>query len=115
MSKKKSAGGGGFVYSTDPGFSWDDDENSQAQETLPPNKQVLTVGRSTKGRGGKTVTTVTGFKGTEADLEALCKLLKNKCGVGGAAKDGEILMQGEVRQKVADLLTKEGYKTKISG
>jgi translation initiation factor 1 len=113
MSKKKREGGG-MVYSTDPGFRLED-EHFEEQETLPPNQQQLIVGRSTKGRGGKTVTVVSGFKGREEDLESLCKTVKNKCGVGGSVKDGEILIQGEMRQKVAEVLQKEGYKTKISG
>lgn len=103
-----------MVYSTNPDFSWDND-NAESGETLPANQQKLTVGRSSKGRGGKTVTLITGFVGTEADLETLGKMLKNKCGTGGSVKDGEILIQGDVRQKVAEILTKEGYKAKVSG
>ncbi len=113
MAKNKNSGG--FVYSTNPDFSLNDDENSAEQETLPPQQQNLIVGKSTKGRGGKTVTVVTGFRGSEADLETLGKLLKNKCGVGGSVKDGEILIQGDVRTKAAEALKKEGYKVKISG
>ncbi|RYD83109.1 MAG: translation initiation factor [Sphingobacteriales bacterium] len=113
MAKNKN--NNGFVYSTDPDFSYEDDDNKFEQETLPPQQQNLIVGKSTKGRGGKTVTVVTGFRGKEADLETLGKLLKNKCGVGGSVKDWEILIQGDVRNKAAEALKKEGYKVKVSG
>lgn len=116
MSKNKSKGLeslGGLVYSTNKDFNFQEEEPEES--TPAANQQTLIVGKSTKGRGGKTVTVVTGFRGKEADLEALGKMLKNKCGVGGSVKDGEILIQGDVRQKAADALQKEGYKVKISG
>ena len=112
MSKKKDKGG--LVYSTNPDFSYDDG-GSDSHETLPPSQQKLIVGKSSKHRAGKVVTLVTGFVGSEDDLEALGKMLKNKCGAGGSVKDGEILIQGDVRQKLAEILQKEGYKLKISG
>jgi translation initiation factor 1 len=103
-----------FVYSTNPDFSYGSDDNG-AKETLPAAQQKLIVQKSIKGRGGKVATLVTGFIGKEDDLENLGKLLKSKCGVGGSVKDGEILIQGELRSKVAEILTKEGYKVKVSG
>jgi translation initiation factor 1 len=76
---------------------------------LPRQQQRLRVAIEKKGRGGKTVTVVTGFEGTEDDLKELARVLKTKCGVGGAAKDGEVIVQGELKQRVIDLLKAEGY------
>lgn len=112
MSKNKNKGGG-FVYSTNPDFSYDDD--SSEQETLAPAQQDLRVWRDSKSRGGKTVTLVKGFVGTEDDLKALEKLLKNKCGVGGASKVGEIIIQGDHRDKIHDILKAAGYGVKKAG
>ena len=112
MAKKDKLGG--FVYSTNPDFEIRN-TTFGGQTTLPNAEQNLTVQKSSKGRGGKTVTLVTGFIGKEEDLEKLAKLLKNKCGVGGNAKEGEVLIQGDIKEKVADILRKEGYKVKISG
>lgn len=97
-----------IVYSTNPDFCY---ETEAAPEPPTPDKrqQRLRVSIEKKGRGGKTVTVVTGFTGTEDDLKELARLLKSKCGVGGAAKDGEILIQGELKQRVIDLLKAEGY------
>ncbi len=111
MSKKKPTG---IVYSTNPDFNYEY-ESSSEQETLPPSQQDLRVWIDRKQRAGKQVTLITGFIGTTADLEALGKLLKTKCGTGGAAKDGEIMIQGDVRDKVMDLLIKAGYKAKKAG
>jgi translation initiation factor 1 len=108
MSKKNKADRNGFVYSTDPGFRFESDE-SASQETLPPKEQKLRVKLETKHRGGKTVTLVTGFAGTEADLGDLGKKLKNFCGTGGSAKDSEIIVQGVQRDKVLQWLLKNGY------
>ena len=104
----------GVVYSTNSDFKFQQEEN-ESTETLPPSKQNLRVTLDRKQRKGKSVTLITGFIGREEDLEALAKLLKTKCGVGGTAKDGEILIQGDFCQKVMDLLLQNGYKAKRSG
>lgn len=96
------------VYSTNPNFQYDIEEQEEAV-TLPPQQQRLRVQLDRKNRGGKVVTLVTGFIGNEDDLKELGKLLKSKCGVGGSAKDGEIIVQGDFKQKVLELLKKEGY------
>lgn len=103
-----------IVYSTNPDFSYDYD-GQEEQETLEPSKQLLYVSLDRKQRGGKEVTLVEGFVGTDDDLKELGKMLKSKCGVGGTAKDGEIIVQGSFRDKVIELLEKEGYKTKRKG
>lgn len=102
------------VYSTNPDFQYEFDGEEQ-EETLSPEEQLLYVSIDKKQRGGKAVTLVEGFVGSEEDLKELGKLLKSKCGVGGSAKDGEIIVQGEHRDKVMELLEKEGYKTKRKG
>jgi len=113
-SKKKVINDfGGIMYSTDPGFSYPEEEVSQI--ALPNNQQNLKVMLDKKNRGGKAVTLITGFVGEIEDLEQLGKMLKSKCGVGGTAKDNEILIQGDFRDKVVELLKKEGYKVKKSG
>ena len=101
------------VYSTNPDFNYDMDDD-QEQVTLDKNKQNLRVSLDRKNRGGKVVTLITGFVGTENDQKELGKMLNSKCGVGGSAKDGEIIVQGDFKQKVIDLLIKEGY-TKTKG
>ena len=98
----------GVVYSTNPDFEYDDAQKAEA-ETPPRQQQPLRLNMERAGRGGKTVTLVKGFVGSEADLNALCKLLKQKCGVGGAAKEGEIIIQGDHRQRLLEILKKEGY------
>ncbi|ASS48987.1 MAG: translation initiation factor 1 [Candidatus Fluviicola riflensis] len=103
-----------IVYSTNPNFSYDQEEESD-QETLSAHLQTLYVSLDKKQRGGKEVTLVEGFIGTDDDLKELGKLLKSKCGVGGTAKDGEIIVQGNFRDKVMELLQKEGYKVKRKG
>jgi len=99
----------GMVYSTNPDFIFDDAENEEV-ETLPQEKQKLRVFVEKKGRGGKTVTLIKGFVGKGDDLKALAKTLKTRCGVGGAAKDGEIVIQGDLRDKVINLLRGIGYQ-----
>jgi len=117
VSKKKKKGKGGIVFSTDPEFEYQNDTFGELlKETLPPEQQNLRVLLEKKGRGGKQVTIVSNFEGKSSDLEDLGKNLKNKCGVGGSSKEGEILLQGDVREKVVELLIKAGYKnTKKSG
>ena len=96
------------VYSTNPDYQYENIGVEEA-ETLPKNQQKLRVSMEKKGRGGKTVTLVRGFVGTEEDLKELGKLLKTKCGVGGSAKDEEIIIQGDFKQRIIDLLKAEGY------
>jgi translation initiation factor 1 len=109
MSKKNKADKNGFVFSTDPGFRFEN-EVSPAQETLPPAQQKLKIRLDTKHRAGKMVTLIDGFTGTDEDLQDLGKKLKNYCGSGGAAKDGEVIVQGDHRDKVLQWLQKNGYK-----
>ena len=101
----------GIVYSTNSDFNYQTDETPEA-ETLPPAKQHLRVQLDKKARAGKQVTLVTGFVGTDADLAELGKRLKTLCGVGGSAKGGEILIQGDFREKITAWLGKEGYKAR---
>lgn len=108
MSKKNKPDTRGFVYSTDPNFSFEEEQS--AAETLPAAQQKLKIKLDTKHRAGKAVTLVNGFIGKEEDLEELGKKLKSFCGTGGSAKDGEIIVQGDQREKVLQWLLKNGYK-----
>ena len=101
-----------IVYSTNPGFAAQTNRGEEAPDTPPPQKQMLFVGIDRRHRAGKQVTVVSGFTGAAADLEQLCKLLKNKCGAGGSVKEGVILIQGDFREKLLEMLQKMGYKTK---
>ena len=97
----------GMVYSTNPDFVFESEEEECA--TLPPQQQKLRVRIEKNGRGGKIVTIVAGFVGSDADLRELARLLKTKCGVGGSQKEGEILVQGDFKEKVIQILKSEGY------
>lgn len=108
MSKKNKPDTRGFVYSTNPYFNFETGDNTPL-ETLAPAQQKLRIKLETKHRGGKTVTLITGFTGTEEDLEILGKSLKNFCSTGGSAKDGEIIIQGDQRDKILQWLLKNGY------
>lgn len=107
MSKKNKPDTRGFVYSTDPNFQFE--QENESTETLPPAQQKLRVILDKKHRAGKAVTLITGFIGTNEDLEDLGKKLKNFCGTGGAVKDGEAIVQGDQRDKVLQWLLKNGY------
>lgn len=108
-SKKKQLLGNGFVFSTDPNFKLDTTDTPEA-DTLPTTDQKLRIKLETKQRGGKAVTLVLGFVGTTSDMEALGKKIKNFCGTGGSVKDGEILIQGDQRDKVLQWLLANNYK-----
>lgn len=102
------------VYSTNPDFQYQSEEE-EVQDTLPNNQQVLYVSIDKKQRAGKEVTLIEGFVGTEEDLKDLGKMLKSKCGVGGTVKDGEILIQGNFRDKIIEILQKEKFGVKRKG
>ena len=105
----------GVMYSTNPNFQYDY-EDEEELDTLPKEKQALRIALDKRNRGGKAVTLITGFVGSTDDLTQLGKWLKTKCGVGGSAKDGEIIIQGDLRKKVQELLVKDGYtKSKVIG
>jgi translation initiation factor 1 len=102
------------VYSTNPNFEAES-QSSDETNRLPPTKQNLKVGLDKKQRGGKTVTLITGFVGASDDLNELARTLKTKCGVGGSVKDGAILIQGDVREKVIAILSAAGFRVKKAG
>ena len=103
-----------MVYSTDPDYKYRTDDDEQSA-TLQPAAQDLRVWLDRKQRAGKQVTLVRGFVGSDDDLRALGCMLKNKCGVGGTAKDGEIVIQGDFRDRIVDLLNAAGYRAKKAG
>lgn len=106
---------GGFVFSTDSNFKPDHFSDEEQGEALKPSEQFLEAHYSSKGRAGKKVTVVTGFSGTDEELNSLGKDLKKKCGVGGSVKDGEIIIQGDVRDKIMSFLREKGYNVKRVG
>ena len=106
---------GGFVFSTNEDFDPAEGQNSRGEESLVPSEQNLEAHYSSKGRAGKKVVVIKGFEGSSEDLDALGKELKKKCGVGGSVKNGEIIIQGDVRDKVMEILKEEGYKVKRIG
>ncbi len=110
MSKRKLPDENGFVYSTDPGFKFN--EPKENNTTPEPSKQKLYIRLETKHRGGKAVTVIADFIGKDEDLEELGKKLKTFCGTGGSVKDREIIIQGDQREKIKLYLTKNGYKYK---
>ena len=106
----------GMVYSTNPDFEYETDRRPPEADTLPPARQELRVWPDRRQRAGKTATLVRGFVGAEADLQELGRLLKTRCGVGGAVKQGEIIVQGDHRDRVVGLLLEAGYvRTKKAG
>jgi translation initiation factor 1 len=108
MSKKNKPDSRGFVFSTDPNFKFE--EETSSTETFAPAQQKLKIRLDTKHRAGKAVTLIEGFMGKEEDLIGLGKKLKSFCGTGGSAKDGEIIIQGDQREKVMQWFGKNGYK-----
>ena len=114
MSKKNKPDSRGFVYSTNPDFKFE--QGQESSETLPSAKQKFRIRLDTKSRAGKAVTLIDGFVGTHDDIQVLGKKLKSFCGTGGSAKDGEIIVQGDQREKVMQWLLKNGFSnTKKSG
>ena len=109
MTKKKIQSLGGLVYSTDPNFKLPEEDKGE-QQTIEPAQQKLKIKLDTKHRAGKAVTLVEGFVGTAADIEELGKKLKSFCGTGGSVKDGEVIVQGDNREKILQWLQKNGYK-----
>ena len=103
----------GLVFSTNPDFKMPEDE--QQDTTLPPQQQDLRIWLEKNHRGGKTASVIKNFVGNTTDLQNLCRELKTKCGTGGSAKDGEIIIQGDHRKKLGEILSKMGYKYKLAG
>lgn len=116
-SRKHKGDQGGIVYSTDPNFAFKDafEKAGLSSSESSPGSQTLYLVKDRKGRGGKTATIVEGFKGSDEELNDLGKELKQKCGVGGSVKDGEIIIQGDKRDKIREILEEKGFKTKLKG
>ncbi|MFP4023579.1 MAG: translation initiation factor [Thiohalospira sp.] len=113
MAKNNKKSRKNIVYSTNPDFEYEYSNVDEQQETLPPNQQNLKIYLDNKAKKrGKQATLINGFIGTEEDLKDLAKMLKTKCAVGGSVKNGEILIQGDFREKITQILTQEGYKAK---
>jgi translation initiation factor 1 len=113
MAKKSRHNRKDIVYSTNPDFNYEHNIEEESSETLPPSKQKLKVYLDSKAKKkGKQATLINGFVGSDEDLKDLGKLLKTKCAVGGSVKDGEILIQGDFRDKIVQILTGEGYNAK---
>lgn len=110
MKSRRLAGRDGIVYSTDPRHGMEEEKPEEAPRA--PSEQRLRIRLETKHRGGKTVTVVDGFVGTDADLQELGRRLKNACGTGGSAKDGEVIIQGDHRERIRLWLTQNGYPAK---
>ncbi|MFI5171268.1 MAG: translation initiation factor [Chitinophagales bacterium] len=110
---KKNSDKSGFVFSTDPDFKFQNEKDEQ--QTLPPQQQDLRIWLEKNHRGGKTASVIKNFIGSDADIEKLGKELKVKCGTGGSVKDGEIIIQGDHRKKIGEILGKMGYKWKMAG
>ena len=102
----------GMVYSTDPTYEYATASGAEEPETLDPSKQRLRVALDRRNRGGKQVTVVSDFVGSDDDLKELGKMLKQRCGVGGSAKEGQIIVQGDFRDKIVQILTDAGYKAR---
>lgn len=115
MAKQKKQLYSGIVYSTDSDFAYQQADPVSEEETLPNHQQALRIMLDKKARKGKSVTLVTGFKGSSEDLAALGKKIKQKCAVGGSVKEGEIIIQGDFRARILQLLLEEGFKAKIAG
>jgi len=115
MAKKSFRNRSGIVYSTNPDFEFESLEKKEEEDTLLPGHQDLRVMVDRKNRSGKTVTLVKGFRGRKEDLEELGKALKSRCGTGGSVKEGVILIQGDVAERVLELLQQLGYKAKKAG
>ena len=114
MAKHKRREYEGIVYSTNADFNYIEEEEGDI-ETLAPSRQRLRVSLDRKNRSGKAVTLISGFIGRTEDLSSLAKQLKQRCGVGGSIKEGEILIQGDFRQKIVEVLKGEGYQPKLVG
>lgn len=101
------------VFSTNPDFKYESDDEQETVEKIPNEKQKLRIELDKRNRKGKAVTLITGYVGSDDDLGELARMLKTKCGSGGSSRCGEILIQGDFRQKIDEILKKEGYKTRV--